>query len=210
MTSDAATLYITRHGETLWNVEGRLQGHLDSELSELGREQVRLLGVRVGELGPTVLYTSDLGRALATARAIAEASKLEPRLDARLRERHLGVFQGFTAAQIRLTHAHAWREFQKRDPDFVIPGGESARQRTQRTLAALRDIAERHPGQSIVVVGHGGTLDSIYRASTGLELGTRKSLVMANASLNTVDYRDGGWHLVSWGDTAHLSPSVAQ
>lgn len=208
MSPQTTTLYITRHGETLWNIEGRLQGHLDSELSPLGRAQAQALAARVSELEPTHLYTSDLGRALQTARAIALACELKPVQDARLRERHLGVFQGLTPAQIRQRHRQVWNTFQQRDPDFVIPTGESARQRARRTLEALKELAERHAGERIVVVGHGGTLDSIYRACTELTLGARRTFPMTNASLNTVDYRQGTWQLVRWGDLSHLSRAV--
>lgn len=199
------TLYITRHGETLWNLEGRLQGHLDSALSPTGRAQVRALAARLRELEPTVLYTSDLGRTVETAHAIAASCALTPLVDARLRERHLGVFQGLTPQEIRLQHLDAWREFQRRDPDFVIPGGESARQRARRSIAALRDIALCHAGERIVIVGHGGTLDSIYRACADVDLRERRAFSMANASLNTVDFHEGSWRFVRWGDTEHLA-----
>jgi probable phosphoglycerate mutase len=204
MNEETTTLYITRHGETCWNVEGRLQGHLDSELSERGQRQVRALARRLSEFEATALYTSDLGRALATARAIAEICQLSPQKDARLRERHLGVFQGFTAAELRHGQPIEWRQFQKREPNYVIPQGESTVERTGRTLVALREIAERHPGGRVIVVGHGGTLDSIYRASRDLSLAARHTISMANASLNAVAYQGGRWQLVSWGDTNHL------
>lgn len=209
MSAPATTLYIARHGETLWNTERRMQGHLDSPLSALGVEQALALAARMHELQPAALYSSDLGRALRTAEIIAGSCGLEPRVDEQLRERHLGIFQSLTWAEIERRYPEAWQRFAGGNPDFVIPGGESARQRYERSLVALERLAGKHPGERIAVVGHGGTLDSIFRACGGIPLEKKRSFGLANASLNVVQYRGRRWHLITWGDVAHLAGDAA-
>lgn len=204
MTPHVTRIFVIRHGETRWNAEGRLQGQLDSELSERGLEQVQAVARRLCVFRPVALYTSDLPRALATARAIAAASGLSAVPDPRLRERCLGVFEGKTRRELEQSHASLWHRYKTEGPEFVIPGGESARQRHERTLAALRHHAEAHLGESIVVVGHGGTLNTAFRACTGLPLEGVRTFSLSNASLNLIEYRAGVWHLVTWGDIEHL------
>ena len=90
---------VVRHGETAWNAQGRIQGHLDSPLNEEGLAQALLVGDRLAREPFAHLYSSDLGRALQTAQPIADHSGRPARIDARLRERNLGVFQGLTGAE---------------------------------------------------------------------------------------------------------------
>jgi 2,3-bisphosphoglycerate-dependent phosphoglycerate mutase len=203
-SSPLTRVFVIRHGETVWNAEGRLQGQLDSALSERGREQVRALARRIRDFGPVALYSSDLPRAMTTAHVVAEASGLTPIADSRLRERCLGVFEGKTRVELQAMHAAAWQSYKTEGPDFVIPGGESARQRHERTLSALCSYADTHAGQTIAVVGHGGTLNTAFRACAGLPLEGPRTFSLLNASLNLIEYRAGVWHLITWGDVEHL------
>ncbi len=94
------TLLVVRHGETQWNLEGRWQGHLDSDLTELGQRQARALAKHPAMETVDRVYSSDLGRALATAHEIAVRRGLGIHREPRLRERHLGIFQGLTRAEM--------------------------------------------------------------------------------------------------------------
>jgi len=200
----AARLVLVRHGETVWNLEGRLQGYLDSDLSPRGVAQAAALARRFKDFRLAALYSSDLGRAMETARMIATACRLEVVPDPRLRERNLGLFEGLTKAEIQERHPEVWSRYVSQGPDFIIPNGESARQRFERSIAALREIAERHQEQCVGVVAHGGTLNTAFRACTGMSLDAPKSFSLLNASINVVEYRAGTWEIVTWGDTAHL------
>jgi probable phosphoglycerate mutase len=104
--SDSAftIVYLVRHGETMWNREKRLQGTLDSPLTVLGQAQGDALGLALREAAISRLYTSDLGRAVATARSVGGAVELPLRIEARLRERHYGIFQGLTWPEIQAQH----------------------------------------------------------------------------------------------------------
>jgi 2,3-bisphosphoglycerate-dependent phosphoglycerate mutase len=202
--SRPARLLLVRHGETAWNLEGRMQGHLDSPLTERGVEQGRRLAQRLVSARPAALYASDLGRTLATAAPIAEQLGLAIRAEPGLRERHLGVFQGLTAVQVEAQQPEVWRRYRSEGPEYAMPGGESARQRFERTRAALNLIAAAHVGEVVVVVAHAGTLDSAFRASTGLPLESKRCFSLGNASISAIDIEPERWTLVTWGDVAYL------
>src|SRR5690348_10772063 len=93
-------LIAVRHGETEWNVAGREMGHLDSPLTERGRQQAEAVASRLAGLSLAALYSSDLGRAVATARCISRCCGQDVRVDVGLRERHMGVLQGLTSVEI--------------------------------------------------------------------------------------------------------------
>jgi probable phosphoglycerate mutase len=201
------TLIVVRHGETLWNREKRMQGTTDTLLSDVGRAQAQALGRRLAKHGFSALYTSDLTRARDTAAAIAEHTGREVVVDCRLQERRFGIFEGLTAAEIVARYPQEHARFASRDPDYEVPGGESAGSFTARCLGCLAEIAGRHRGEEVVVVTHGLVLDSLYRAAHGLDHGAQRPVPLINASVNLFGFGAGGWHLVAWGDVGHLDPA---
>ena len=199
---------LVRHAETPWNRERRMQGHTDTPLSESGRQQAQALGRRLAEGNFSSLYTSDLSRAHDTARVIALHSGHEIVADVRLRERSFGIFEGLTYAEIGERYPEELARFEERDPDYVVPGGESARAFWERCLACLAEIAERHAGDQVVVVTHGLVLDAVYREAHGLGHHEPRPVPLINASLNAFTYTGGMWFMESWGDVAHLDPEL--
>jgi broad specificity phosphatase PhoE len=148
------TLLLVRHGETDWNADGRLQGQTDRPLSEFGRRQARQLADELAGEELEAIYASDLSRARETAEIIGERLGLPTVLDPDLREKDWGTWEGLTAVE--------------RDRvEFV---GESTEAHQERTLHALRRIAERHPGGRVLVVTHGGSMRRVQTASLGLAL----------------------------------------
>ena len=137
-------ILLIRHGETLWNQQGRMQGQNDSPLTALGLHQARQLGSRLKDVSFTTLYSSDLGRAHQTARCIADATGHEVLADTGLRERCFGIFEGLTNAEIKVQHPEEHVRFATRDPDYAMPGGESTVQFRDRCVACLESIAQRH------------------------------------------------------------------
>jgi probable phosphoglycerate mutase len=130
-----------------------------------------------------------------------------PRLQRALQqERRFGIFEGLTAAEIAARYPEEHARFISRDPDYVVPGGESAREFTQRCLGCLSEIAGLHRGGEVAVVSHGLVLDSLYRAAHGLDHGVPRPVPLINASMNLFDYGGGAWRLVLWGDVSHLAP----
>ena len=197
-------ILVIRHGETVWNAVGRQQGHLDTELSELGVAQAGAIAEALPGAGIDVLYSSDLGRAIQTARIVAQRLGLEVRQEERLRERHLGIMQGLTMEEFSQRHPADYANFRQGDPDWALPGGESIRQRHDRAVAGACDLAARHVGQTVAIVTHGGVLESLMRHAVGLSLEVPRQFSLFNASINTFSVTNGRWRLDRWGATDHL------
>ncbi len=195
-----------RHGETAWNVDTRLQGHLDIPLNEVGLRQAQHLAQALLQRETIdAIYASDLSRAHTTAQAIAQALGLTVKMHPGLRERHFGAFQGRTYAEIETElPEHAWH-WRKRTPDWTPPeGGESLITLRERIVATVDELAAQHPGQQVVMVAHGGVLDILYRAATRLELQAPRTWQLTNTSVNRLLWTPQGLSLVGWGDTTHL------
>lgn len=199
-------LIVIRHGETEWNREKRMQGTTDTQLSDVGRVQARALGRRLAGGGFDAIYSSDLSRARDTALAIAEATGHSLVVEPRLQERRFGIFEGLLASEIMERYPAEHARFASRDPDYEVPGGESASAFTLRCLGCLAEIAGRHRGREVVVVTHGLVLDSLYRAANRLEHGAQRPVPLINASVNLFGYAGGGWRMELWGDVSHLAP----
>jgi probable phosphoglycerate mutase len=195
-----------RHGETAWNVDTRLQGHLDIPLNDVGLRQAQHLAQALVQRDAIdAIYASDLLRAHTTAQAIAQATGQTVSTHPGLRERHFGAFQGRTFAEIEVElPEHAWH-WRKRTPDWSPPeGGESLIDLRERIVAAVDELAARHPGQQVVMVAHGGVLDILYRAATRLELQAPRTWALTNTAVNRLLWTPQGLSLVGWGDTTHL------
>ena len=203
-TVGETTLIVIRHGETTWNREKRMQGTTDTLLSDVGRAQAQALGRRLKSHNFCALYSSDLSRARDTASAIADHCGREVIIDPRLQERRFGIFEGLLAEEIRARYPEEHSLFASRDPEYEVPGGESARSFTLRCLGCLSEIAGRHPGEEVVVVSHGLVLDALYRAAHGLEHGAPRPVPLINASVNLFGYGSMVWRMVVWGDVSHL------
>ena len=204
----ATRIIAIRHGETAWNVDGRIQGHLDIPLNDAGLRQAARAARALADESIAAIYSSDLLRAYATAEAVARASGAPLRAESDLRERGFGEFQGRTFKDIEASHPEAAYLWRTRDPGFVPPGGgESLLMLRERIAAALERIAGRHQGEQIVLVAHGGVLDTLYRLATRQDLQAPRTWALANAALNRLLWTPEGLSLVGWGDTGHLDGS---
>lgn len=202
----ATRILAIRHGETPWNVDARIQGHTDIALNATGQRQAQLLAAALGAGEPIdAICASDLQRAHATAQAIGQACGLPVHTHTGLRERHFGDFQGRRFADVQVTdplQAESWRT---RVPDWCPPGGgESLLALRQRVCAAIDALAAAHIGQHLCIVTHGGVLDALYRAATGLAPQAPRTWLLPNTAINRLLWTPQGLSLVGWADTAHL------
>ncbi|HVR50117.1 MAG TPA: histidine phosphatase family protein [Pseudorhodoferax sp.] len=205
---DATRIIAIRHGETAWNVDTRIQGHLDIPLNDTGRWQASRLGAALAGEPLAAIYASDLGRAHQTAQAVGEAAGLAVVADRGLRERAFGEFEGKTFAEIEAAwpdQALLWR---RRDPEFEPAGGESLVRFRARIVDTLNRLAARHAGEQIVLVGHGGVMDVLYRTATGQELQAPRTWALGNAAINRLLWTPQGLALVGWADTGHLDDAA--
>ncbi len=200
---------VVRHGETRWNLEGRIQGHADSELTAAGIEQARTIGRRLATEPFDLMVSSDLGRALHTARCIAEHARCGVlRRDARLRERNFGVGEGLTYEELDRRWPDAFTRARDTDPDYAVPGGESRNAFHGRVVGAFEALAQERPGGRILVVAHGGVLSALYRHIRGIGVSTAHRISIPNASYNAVTLHDARWSIEAWADISHLPEGV--
>lgn len=203
------TLYFVRHGETAWNVEGRIQGHLDIPLNDAGLAQADAVGRRLAGEGFDAIYSSDLIRAYRTASPVAADPGRDIVRDRRLRERHLGVLQGLTGAEALARQPAAWKVFKSRDPALALEGGESLGEFSNRILGFVREALRIHAGGRVLIVTHGGALDAAYRHATGMPPSVARDFPIYNASVNVLSHRNGKWNIDAWGDVSHLPQELS-
>ena len=200
----ATPIVAVRHGETAWNVDTRIQGHIDIPLNDTGLWQAAQLGEALSGETIDAIYTSDLLRAHATAQAVARTTGAPLVAEPGLRERSFGHFQGRTFAEIEAELPEDALRWRKRDPHYAPQGGESLvtlRERIERTVTAL---VQRHAGEQIVLVAHGGVLDVLYRLATRQELQAPRTWQLTNTAINRLLWTPDGLTLVGWADTQHL------
>lgn len=207
------TILLIRHGETAWNAVRRLQGHIDIPLNAEGERQAAALARALAGEKLDAIVSSDLQRAMQTARAVAaQHNGLALRTDPQLRERAYGVFEGMLYQDIQDEYPADFALWQARDIEATMPHGdrmaESFRQFYERAIDALHDVAARHAGQTVAVVAHGGVLECAYRAARGIQLDSPRDFQVKNASINRFTAGDGKLVLTSWGEVAHLAPAA--
>jgi probable phosphoglycerate mutase len=200
----ATRIIAIRHGETAWNVETRLQGHLDIALNTKGVWQAAQVARALASDPIDAVYSSDLLRAWQTANAIAHATDAPLIANVGLRERGFGTFEGKTYAEIAAQWPDESEVWRKRVPDWAPPGGESLLVMRERVASTVRALAAQHMGGQIVLVAHGGVMDILYRLATGQELQAPRAWHLGNAAINRLLWTPDSLTLVGWADTSHL------
>jgi broad specificity phosphatase PhoE len=195
---------FVRTGETEWNRLGRWQGWVAAPLNAHGQRQVQKLAKFVRHIAMSALYSSDLRRAKDTAAPIAEACNFEPIYDERLRERHIGDWQGLTLEEVSDWYAETYHACVI-DPDQApVPGGETRAQVRERMLAVFADILAQDKGETVGVVSHTTAIKALLTHL--LPDADERGMVLDNSSVTTI-VRDGDgtpWRVVMVGDGAHL------
>lgn len=201
------TLYLVRHGVTVWGEGGRIQGQSDAPLSERGREQARAAARRLKSLSPfDALYSSDLGRAAATAEEISKALGLPLAFDSRLREIDFGKFEGLEMEEAERLYPEefkAWRE----DPVHNRPpGGERLEALLSRVSNFVEELRERHPKGRVIAVSHGGPIRAMVLLALGLDLESSwRRVYVWWGSITAIEFPPSGPPLLRlFNDTCHL------
>lgn len=202
--TQATRIIAIRHGETSWNVDTRIQGHLDIPLSANGRWQAQRLADALKDDPMAAIYASDLTRAWETAQYVGRAQGIEVTREIGLRERGFGDFEGKTFAEIEALLPEQSLRWRQRDPAFSPAGGESLVDLRSRVINAAERLAAQHPGELIALVGHGGVMDVLYRAATRLDIQAPRTWALGNAAINRLLWTPEGFTLVGWADTQHL------
>ncbi len=205
-------IVLIRHGETDWNAERRLQGHLDIGLNAEGMRQARALGQALRDERLDAIYASDLQRALHTAQAIANGRSIAVQTEPALRERCYGAFEGLRHADVSARYPQAHAAWQARDLDARFPPGartaETLREFAARAVGTLTTLAAAHRLRRIAVVSHGGVLEAIYRHATGIGWAAARDFDIRNAGINRLRWDGDAFQVVQWSDVAHLIASA--
>ena len=205
MPLDSSTRILAiRHGETAWNRDTRIQGHLDIPLNESGLAQASRLTEALQSEALDAVYCSDLARARQTAQGLAAGAGLPLHEETGLRERSFGIFEGMTWQEIALRWPEQCLRWRQRDAEFGAEGGETLAAFYARCIGTIERIAAAHPGKTVVIVAHGGVMDCLYRAATRLALDAPRSWTLGNAAINRLLYSPEGFSLIGWNDDAHL------
>jgi broad specificity phosphatase PhoE len=196
-------LYCVRHGESVYNAEGRIQGQSDVPLSEFGRRQSEAIADRLADLPIDAIYSSPLKRAWETAEAIARRVGLPIRGDDRLKELNVGLFQDHLRRELPHLFPEALARWKSGDPDFVLPGGESRNELKRRGRAAFLEIGSRGH-EHAVLVAHGRLLAVTLAGLVDLP-GDDGAPSLENGSITTLRVREGAtFELVAFNEVDHL------
>ena len=209
MTAHVTTrLCIVRHGETAWNAEHRVQGQLDVPLNAIGQAQAMAASKILSQEKFDAIYSSDLSRARQTAAPTAQFFAANILLEKDLRERHYGIFERLTYAEVKVRFPEDYARFDARDPEYAFRTGEGLKDFSERSIAVISKIIREHENKNILVFTHGGVLDMLYRFITGLSISAERDFGIPNAGLNRIDVTPAGWQIRSWAETAHLESAL--
>ncbi|MBO5681335.1 MAG: histidine phosphatase family protein [Lentisphaeria bacterium] len=205
-SNDICEIVVVRHGQTLANRTGVLQGQYDTPLDEVGFAQAEAIAERLKNEHFDAVYSSDLGRAMDTANTIV---KYHPDLTVipseGLREWNLGDLQGKEYKDLLVQYPAIMDAFKSEGEVPPIPNGESLEDFQNRVSGFMDRIAAENIGKRLLFVSHGGATQRMFTHVTGpLKPGNIRPLC-ANASLSVFQRRPAGWQLVAWNDISHLA-----
>ncbi|MFZ3171430.1 MAG: alpha-ribazole phosphatase [Carboxydocellales bacterium] len=201
-------ILLIRHGETIWNNEMRYQGHSDIPLSDEGREQAKKLSARLAGEEIDHFYASDLSRAYETAEIIAAPHHKTVQKMELLRETMFGAWEGLKFTEIQERFPEVWAKWRDDPRSTVLPEGESLDSVYERVNSAINQIRERHPKETVVVVGHGGIIRLILYAALDLDIKYIWRIRQDNTALNIIDYYGERAILSLVNDISHLALGI--
>ncbi len=206
-------ILLTRHGETEWNVIGRVQGWTDTAMNAKGEAQARALAKRLRDTPIAAVYSSDSKRAVQTAMPTAEQHGLAVQRLPELREKGFGVWEGLTKADLERDYADLWHRYHVlHELDSAIPNGETYTQVYDRMRNALCGILDTHSGadETVLVTGHGGSARALVLIALQAPLSTLQRLGLDNTSLSRLDFQGvAEGRVVFLNDTSHLAGPAA-
>ncbi len=196
-------IILIRHGETEWNSQKRMQGHSNSDLSEVGRGQIQELGELMKNVSFDHIYSSDSLRTRQTAEAITQYSGHTLQFDQRIREKNLGVFEGLTSTEAKERHPEIYRLFKTAGANYVIDEGESTQQLLERALEFIEEIRLRHPQERVVMVTHGGVVRVLMKHALGLSIDAPTRFIIKNTGIFGLIWNEN-WLVTQMGGVYHL------
>lgn len=206
MSDKPMEIVIVRHGQTTANRDGIIQGHMNSQLDDLGMAQAQTVAKRLQHEHFDAAFYSDLDRASNTAQAILQYHPgLPAQATAELREWNLGVLQEQSYKNMSPEHKKLVDILRSSEDVPPIPGGETIEEFQQRVSDFLEDLAGKYTGKRILLISHGGVIQRMLRHTVGKLQNGNFRPACDNTSVSIFRKRlDGGWQMISWNDTSHL------
>jgi broad specificity phosphatase PhoE len=203
-------LILVRHGESVGNLENRLQGQEDYDLTDLGRQQAFATGERLREMGCSAIYSSQLLRAANTAITIGTAIGVVPMILPDVAEYHFGEMSGMTYAEVRGHFERQGIPVTAPTTERVYEGEEGRDNFYRRVTESIWQVMDTHPGETVAIVSHGGPIALFCQTVLGLPYKRPMPFGINNCSLNVIDAPDGmparerSLTLLHLNDTCHL------
>jgi phosphoserine phosphatase len=199
-------IILVRHGQTEWNRIERFRGQADVPLNETGLSQAEATGQRVAKVWlPVAIYTSPLSRSVKTAQAIARHFDLSAQIHPGLADIDYGDWQGLTPDEARLRWPDQIDNWYNHPERTHIPNGESLADLRQRAMQIVNELVEKHPGETIVLVGHTVINRIILLGVLGMGNERFWHLRQDTCAINVIEAEAGDFTLVSLNDTCHLT-----
>ncbi len=202
-------LYLVRHGQSAGNAQGRFGGHGPTPLSQLGERQAEITAKMLAREGVTVIYSSDLERALQTARPLSELTGVTINPTTAFRERNVGVLEGLTFDESKETFPKDYYALVNRNVHHVITNGESYRHLLRRSTTELWDILRNHTGERIAIFSHTGAICFLTLHLMGaIRPDTKQTpwIVTSNCGINRFEIRGrNNVRVLALNDTRHLA-----
>ena len=206
--SQATHVLLIRHGQSEGNAERRFGGHTATPLSARGRKQAQATAQALKDDQLTAIYSSDLARAVETARPLARLTGLPIDTTEAFRERSVGVMEGLTFEDAAQRHPEEYAALLRRDFEHVLNGGESYRQLLDRARNKLDEVIEQHKGGRIAVFSHTGTICIMALHLMGaLDAPELKPVWISSANCGITRFElraDGFVRVLAVNDTRHL------
>lgn len=206
--SQATHVLLIRHGQSEGNAERRFGGHTATPLSPRGRKQALATAQALKDDGLTAIYSSDLARAVETARPLATLTRLPTNATEAFRERSVGVMEGLTFEDAAQRHPDEYAALLRRDFEHVLNGGESYRQLLDRASSKLDEVIAQHQGGRIAVFSHTGTICIMALHLMGaLDAPELKPVWISSANCGITRFElrsDGFVRVLAVNDTRHL------
>jgi len=198
-------LILLRHGQTLWNREGRVQGFTDVELTEVGEEQSQRVALYLQGEALEAVYSSPLRRALYMAQRIALPRRIPVRTHPGLMELNQGGLEGLTYQEIANRHPVFIEQWKKAPASAQIPDGESLESLQERAWRAMEEIVREHPQGSVAVVSHNLVNRVTLCKLLQMDLNLYRIIRQDEAALNIIEFTNGQTSLITLNQTFHLS-----
>lgn len=204
------TIYLVRHAEAEGNLYRRIHGWYDALVTDNGFRQIEALENRFQEVPVDAVYSSDLYRTQATARAVFQPKGLSLHTDPRLREVHMGDWEDHPWGEIYRTDAGELGRFNRSDPTWRAPHGDSLGDLGARVEQAVRDIAQAHPEQTVAIFSHGTAIRQFLANAAGVAPEDWRTLPhFENTAVTCLTYQDGVFTIQFQGDASHLTPELS-